>query len=344
MKIGLIGYFGSGAYSDDLIEYVTKSLLLEVEPNIQFDSTILRKGHLGSNPDYLNKFDLLIHCGGSLLGKCTHYPIRNITQWADKVETPLAVFGMGYRYEPDKEPLTTTMKERINTLFDKSEIVTVRGHYTVKHLKENNIDTSKINSLADPVMACSLKFPPILKNIIAGNVRNMPPVEVQHNSTENVQKLMAECYDWLIEKYNKELFLLSFRHNIDTDNDITGAQKTRELMKNKDRVTTYAVGNFTNTIKFMNNAQFYFGQRLHPTIYAATQGIPFVGVEYQFDKMLDWTSTVGINNIIHTKGSHLEDFIEAHNRVESNVSILKKTMPKKVKELRETAKNIINLA
>lgn len=343
MKIGLIGYFGSGAYSDDLIEHVTKRILLEVEPDIQFDSTILSRGQLGSNPDYLNKFDLLIHCGGSLLGKCTHYPIRNISQWSNKVKTPLAVFGIGYRYEPDKEPLTTTMKERINILFDKAEIVTVRGCYTVKHLKDNNIDVSKISSLADPVIACSLKFPPPLKNIIAGNVRNMPQVEVQHNSTENVQKLMAECYDWLIEKYNKELFLLSFRHNIATDNDITGAQKTRELMRNKDRVTTYAVGNFMNTLKFMGNAMFYFGQRLHPTIYAATQGIPFVGVEYQFDKMLDWTSTVGIDNIIHTKDAKLEDFIEAHNRVETNMDILRKTMPQKVKELRETAKNIINL-
>jgi polysaccharide pyruvyl transferase WcaK-like protein len=343
MKVGLIGYFGSEAYSDDLIEHVTKSLLLEVEPEIQFDSTILNKGQAGSNPDYLNKFDLIIHCGGSLLGKCTHYPIMNISQWANKVKTPLAVFGIGYRYEPDKEPLTTVMKERINTLFDKAEIVTVRGCYTVKHLKENNIDTSKICSLADPVMACRLKFPLLLKNIIAGNVRNMPQVEVQHNSTEKVQKLMAECYDWLIEKYNKGLFLLSFRHNIESDNDIIGAQKTRELMRYKDRVTTYAVGNVMNTIKFMSNAKFYFGQRLHPTIYAATQGVPFVGVEYQFDKMLDWTSTVGIDNIIHTKDAKLEDFIDAHDRVESNREILRKTMPKKSQEIRETAKNIINL-
>lgn len=343
MNIGLIGYFGSEAYSDDLIEHITKRLLLEFEPDIQFDSTILSKGHHGSNPDYLNKFDLIIHCGGSLLGKCTHYPIRNISQWANKVKTPLAVFGVGYRYEPDKEPLTPIMRERVNTLFDKAEIVTVRGCYTVKHLKENDIDVSKISSLADPVMAFSLKFPPISRNIIAGNVRNMPQVEVQHNATEKVQKLMAECYDWLIDRYDKRLFLLSFRHNIAIDNDIIGAQRTRELMRNKDRVTTYAVEDFMKTVEFMRNAEFYFGQRLHPTIYAATQGIPFVGVEYQFDKMLDWASTVGIDNIIHTKTDSLEDFIEAHNRAEANKNILRKTIPQKTKEIKETAKNIINL-
>src|SRR3990167_4322844 len=100
LKVGLIGYFGAGAYSDDLIEHVTKRLLLEVEPDLGFDSTILGRGEAASNPDYLNSFDLLIHCGGSLLGKCTHYPIRDISRWAGKVKTPLGIFGLGYRHEP----------------------------------------------------------------------------------------------------------------------------------------------------------------------------------------------------------------------------------------------------
>src|SRR4030042_443120 len=152
-KIGLIGYFGAGAYSDDLIEDVTKKLLLEQRSDLTFDSTLLGRGEAASNPDYLNGFDLLIHCGGSLLGKCTHYPIRDIERWADKVHVPLVVFGIGYRYEPDKEPLTPEMKRRVETLFRKAEVVTVRGYKTVQHLKENNINVSKISGYADPVTA-----------------------------------------------------------------------------------------------------------------------------------------------------------------------------------------------
>ena len=68
-RIGLIGYFGAEAYSDDLIEDVTKQLLLEQRSDLVFDSTLLSKGQASCNPDYLNSFDLLIHCGGSLLGK-----------------------------------------------------------------------------------------------------------------------------------------------------------------------------------------------------------------------------------------------------------------------------------
>lgn len=344
MNVGLIGYFGASAYSDDLIEHITKQLFLEVRPDITFDSTILSRGPAGADPDYLNSFDLLVHCGGSLLGKCTHYPVRNIVEWHKTVKTPLAIFGIGYRYEPDKEPLTPAMRERIRLLFDKSEVISVRGEYTVKHLEENSIDTSCIDHLGDPVMACSLKFPSFDKQVLMGNVRHMPPVEIQHRSTEHVQRFMAECYDWLIDKYNIRLFLLSFRHNIPNDNDITGAQRTRELMRNKDKVTTYAVRDFMETINFMKNAKFYYGQRLHPTIYAATQGIPFVGVEYQFDKMLDWTSTVGINNLVHTGGATLTDFTNAYRRVEANMRHLRAVIPARAREIRDIAKRIVELA
>ena len=341
-KVGLIGYFGSGAYSDDLIEHVTKKLLLDARPDITFDSTLLSRGEAASNPDYLNSFDLLIHCGGSLLGKCTHYPIRDIAKWVDKVRVPLAVFGLGYRFEPDKEPLAPEMRERIRLLFEKSEIISVRGPYTVKHLKENNIDTSKISSLADPVMACDIevkRYPTLL----VGNVRDMPPVEVQHASTVNVQRFMAECYDWLIDTYDIPLMLVSFRHNLEYDNDVKGADHVIWLMRNRRRVTNYKPYTYLEAVKLLGGAKFYFGQRLHPTVFAATQGIPFVGLEYQFDKMLDWASTVGIDNVVHTRDATLESFIEAHKRVEGNMVRLRETMPLKAAEIRATAKRIVEL-
>ena len=36
-NIGLIGFFGAGAYSDDLIEYTTRTLLLKHNPKAQID-------------------------------------------------------------------------------------------------------------------------------------------------------------------------------------------------------------------------------------------------------------------------------------------------------------------
>ena len=342
IHVGLIGYFGSGAYSDDLIEHVTKRLLLEARPDLTFDSTLLRRGEAASNPDYLNSFDLLIHCGGSLLGKCTHYPVRDIAKWVDKVKTPLAIFGLGYRFEPDKEPLAPEMRERIRLLFEKSGVISVRGAYTVKHLQENGIDTSKICSLADPVIACDIR-PRRDPKCIVGNVRDMPMVEIQHASTTTVQWFMAGCYDWLIDRYELPLQLVSWRHNMDTDNDVRGAYRTISFMRNKGKVVVTNPPSFKETADALGGAGFYFGQRLHPTVLVAVLGIPFVGVEYQFDKMLDWASTVGIDNVVHTRDATLESFIEAHKRVEGNMAKLRETMPLKAAEIRATAKKIVEL-
>jgi polysaccharide pyruvyl transferase WcaK-like protein len=340
-KVGLIGYFGSGAYSDDLIEHVTKRLLLEQRSDLTFDSGVMFNPR-ANDPNYLNSFDLLVHCGGSLLGKCTHYPIRDIAKWVGKVKTPLAVFGLGYRFEPDKEPLAPEMRERIHLLFEKSSVVSVRGPYTVKHLQENNIDTSKISSLADPVMAFDIELNKS-PQFIGGNVRDMPPVEIQHSSTVNVHRFMAQCYDWLIDTYDLPLNLISFRHNIDADNDVKGADKVISLMRNRHRASRAVPPNYLEAVKLLGGAKFYFGQRLHPTVYASTQGIPFVGVEYQFDKMLDWAGTVDIDNVINTKDATLESFIEAHKRVEGNMAKLRETLPPKISEIKTTAKKIVEL-
>lgn len=337
----MIGYFGSGAYSDDLIEHVTKALLLEQRSDLTFDSGIMFNPH-ASDPDYLNSFDLLIHCGGSLLGKCTHPPIRDIARWAGKLRTPLCVFGIGYRFEPDKEPLAPESRERIRLLFEKSSVVSVRGPYTVKHLVENGVDTSKICSLADPVIACDIPLERTPTHIV-GNVRDMPSVEVQHASTNRVHKLFAECYDWLIDTYDLPLLLVSWRHNIDSDNDMGGADKVIALMKNGHRVMKYKPYSYLEAAKLLGGAEFYFGQRLHPTVYAASQGIPFVGLEYQFDKMLDWAGTVEIDNVINTRDATLDSFIGAYSRVGVNMARLGETLPAKAAEVRETARRIANL-
>jgi len=342
IKVGLIGYFNSGAYSDDLIECVTKKLLYDINPDIEFDSTLLQRCAGGTDVNYLNGFDLIIHAGGSLLGKCTHFPVRDIAAWKDKVKTPLAIFGPGYRFEPDKEPLSPVRRCRLQTLFDRAEVISVRGYYTVKYLRANGVDVSKIDSIGDPVMACAPR-PRRLPKYIMGNVRNMSTAEIQHTSTQRVQRLMAESYDWLIDHYEQPLKLISFRHNVPDDNDITGARAVKKLMTHDDQVDIVAYPTFSNSVDCMMDASFWFGQRLHPSVFAAVQGIPFVGVEYQFDKMLDWASTVEIDNFIRTDTTTLEDFIEAHIRVEDNMERLKRTIPRVVQNIRKTASKIMDL-
>jgi len=342
MRIGLIGFFNEGAYSDDLIEHVTKKLLSELNDDVTFDSTLLQLCANGTSPVYLNSFDLIVHAGGSLLGKCTHYPVRDIVAWKDLVKTPLAIFGPGYRFEPDKEPLNSTSHHRLQTLFDKAEVISVRGHTTIKYLKRNDIDVSKIDSVGDPVMACGRWFKPDPKYIM-GNVLNMSGGEIQHASNAKVHRVMAEIYDWLIEHYGLPLKLVSFHHNRSKDNDVDGALAVKRLMKHSVDMDIIYHSNFSDAINSMKDATFWFGQRLHPTIFAAVHGIPFVGMEYQFDKMIDWASTVGIDNYIHTVDMTLDGFIEKFNSVSDNMKQLKKILPSEIQKIRGVAKKIMDI-
>lgn len=339
-KIGLIGYFGAGAYSDDLIEYATKQAFLRVRKDLQFDNSIFRRSFEGTNIDYLNKFDLLVHCGGSLLGKCTHPPIGDIHTWARKLKTPFAIFGLGYRMEPDKEPLDALQNMRIHLLFDLAQVITLRGYRTKYWLNKNNLSTSKVSSYVDPVIACDWSFKkyPLF---VMGNVRCMPNSEIQHVSMDKIHKFMATCYDWLIEEMQLNVQLVSFRHNLPDDNDLIGARRVRELMKHSKVVQILAPKNFKEALNCLRMAAFWFGQRLHPTIFAATQEIPFIGLEYQFEKMMDFMSTIHGDNFIHMNYASLDTFInkfigKGWMNIQGNLA-LKKT------EIRETAAKILEL-
>ena len=340
-KIGLIGFFGAGAYSDDLIEDTTRRLLLKQNPRAQIDYEWRVKCAKGTDPTLLNSFDLIIHAGGSLLGKCGHYPIRDIDQWYDKVDTPIAIFGTGYRYEPDKEPLNQVRRRRLQLLFEKAEVISVRGHKTMQHLEENRIDTSKVVSLGDPVMACDIRLE-MEPTCVMGNVRDSPHNEIKHVSNEHVQSVMAEIYDWLIEYYSVPLKLLSFRH-VGSDSDLVGSQKTKSMMKNSDRVLIQVPNDFREAVNLMRNTAFWFGQRLHPTIFAGINEVPFVGVEYQFEKMIDWASTVGIDGYVNTKDFTLDGFIEKFHRVPRNMRRLKAALPVRIEEINEVARKIMEL-
>jgi len=289
----------------------------------------------------LNGFDLIINAGGSLLGKCEHRPIHDIHKWHKKVDTPMAIFGTGYRYEPNKEPLNKERRQRLNLLFNKSKVISVRGHRSMHHLKTNGCDISKVISVGDPVMACDIPLN-VTPRFIMGNVRDFPRTEIKHVSNEKTQKLMADIYDWLIEYYDMPLVLISFR-TVRRDDDSLGAKKVKARMKHANRVTIVSPKDFMKAVTLMKDAVFWFGQRLHPTVFAGIHDIPFVGVEYQFEKMVDWMSTVNIDNYINTRNATLDMFIEKFHTVPKNMNILKRVLPLRVQEIKNVASVIMRL-
>lgn len=313
MKIGLIGFFGVDAFSDDMINYATQQIFKSFNPSLEFDSQAMWRCSKGGRTDvnYLNSFDLLILGGGSLLGKCTFFPVCDIQTWARKLTTPLCIFGTAYRYEPSEEPLSEERKQRLMTLFETSEVTMLRGQQSTFHCAENGI-YPHLETYGDPLIGADFKKPDGLRNIIGGNVRNMPPNEIQDTGNDFVQEEMARIYDWLIKEKNLSVELYSFRNKLE-DSDIEGAKKTMAHMKYKNRVSIRFFNSAIHAFEVIDTS-FWCGQRLHPSIYAAVIGVPFVGVDTQFQKMWDFMTSINSENFINIKEG-VEGFVQQYYRI-----------------------------
>ena len=316
-KIGLIGFFNAGALSDDLILDATKRHIKRVDPSAEIDENVMwkcvKEGKV--NVDYLNSFNLLIIGGGSLLGKCTFQPVNSIANWIGKVKTPIAIFGTGYRYEKQYDPLPEAMRERMRILFDRAYPIMLRGKKSVYQCEKNGISVKNVTCLGEPIIGAGYKVT-VRRQVLGGNVRNMPPDESQYTNNAGVQAQLAKIYDWLIDATKCDLELLSFRE-VPGDSDFEGIKKVVQLMKNKARVQMRVALRLDDLLCQMNHC-FWFGARCHPAVYAAAIGTSFVGYECQFNKMEDFLS-VHDSNLYITPFKTLNDFkgtyFDAHNPV-----------------------------
>lgn len=306
MKIGLIGFFHAGALSDDLILDATRLHLRRANPNVRLDENVMwncvKEGKV--DVDYLNSFNLLVLCGGSLLGKCTFQPVNTIAQWHRQVKTPIAIFGTGYRYERLYDPLPPVMRERMTILFERAYPIMLRGKRSVQHCERNGIPTKNVTCLGEPIIGAGYKVA-TRRKVLGGNVRNMPLEEAQYTDNSSVQKQLSQIYDWLIEETNLPLELLSFRE-VEGDSDLEGCLKVARMMKHGASVSIIHDGGIGGVLQYMNHT-FWFGARCHPAVYCAEVGTPFVGYECQFNKMEDFLS-VHDSKLYMTPFKGLEDF------------------------------------
>lgn len=310
MKIGLIGYFDSGAFSDDMIGYATKKLFLDIEPNLEIKTNLMF--HPNVTADFLNQYDLIILCGGSMLGKCEFSPLNSIEQWHDKLSASLCIFGTGYRYEPDKEPLSEVRRRRTELLFDVANIIFLRGERSIYWCEKNGISTSKIAGVGEPLLGINFEKPSS-RAVIGGNVRDMPENEIQFTTNEYVQCSMAEIYDFLIENTGMPIEFYSFRHNLYNDNDVVGGVNTIRRMKHKSESRIKVFNTSYDTFRNIDTS-FWFGQRLHPSVYAASIGLPFVGLDTQFEKEWDFMTSINSGNFIKVTDG-LASFISQYEKV-----------------------------
>lgn len=307
MRVYLLGYFGSGAYADDLIGEVTRQMFREVAgPNVTLhDRTTHPVPSTGTQvAEFLNRYDLIVFCGGSLLGRLRLAPFHRLENWIDQLKPPLVILGTGWRAET--EPLADTERMRMLRLLDRTTAIYVRGQNTARQLRD--LTDKPVMALGDPGLCWTRQEPlrPAAVRRIGVVVRQMEPVEItQDRATipnERFHRRMAKILDYIGETEQAEIVFVPMA-SVDrpTDNDFQAAERVGNFMQWDSWVYTMhgtvPAHDLQSVARALGQMDLVISQRLHGTLISVAQGVPVMPIEYQFGKMDDSLSIPGLERL-----------------------------------------------
>jgi len=295
MRVLLIGHYGVGHLSDDLMCYaIVKTLKnlredveVEVRPLIRPLVSVL-KTPLPHNIKFLYRtfkpltnYDLIILGGGTILGQ----PLNGMTSLL-KSKIPFSIFGAGYREELKN---IRERKERIKLLVEKADYLVLRGMYSASKVEEIvGSAREKLLALGDPLF---LLKPPIArrKDWIGINLRRIPPREVSDFPSHYYENLLKEAVKEISTNEGLPLFSLSFSRE-----DFLLGPNFKQLKTPEE------------AIKAMD-FKFWIGQRLHSSGLALLKGIPALFFNYQFNKAMDFLSVLKYPHVVLFCGNYSKD-------------------------------------
>lgn len=310
MRVYLLGYFGAGAWADDLILTATEQLFREALPDCKlFHNGILPHPARGREVgEFFNEnADLVVLCGGSLLGKLRLPPFNDIESWVNCLAPPLVTLGTGWRTE--STPLTAVERFKMETLLNRVQAAYVRGWDTLGAIREHGLPTERVRVLGDPGLCWTPPAPWLTEHSprqVGAVVRKMADVEIAQDAdtlpNDDFHATMAVLLDYIAETEGAEIsfFPMSSRHRAQ-DNDFEGMKGVWSQMIADARV-------YYDTLRqpfhepailaqMLGQMDFVVSQRLHGSLIPMAQGVPVFPIEYQFGKMHDSLSIEGLEGI-----------------------------------------------
>jgi len=287
-KILISGYYGFGNSGDD-------ALLLSIIRD--FDRKGLKKyvTVLSANPketkrvygvnavNRLNPFALVYHLitarlfisgGGTLIQDGTSTKSLLYYLYLIKVAKMLGKKVMLYA-NGIGPVIREKNKVRVKKILNKVNCITVRDEKSMDELKILGITKPETVLTADPAFLLDaeaniekLKKKYSLEDIVCTSVR------VPKNGDDKFAAGVAKALDNVSEKYGAKAVILPFQ---DADKEVS--EKIASLMENEAIVVSekLTVG---QTLSMVGISQMCIGMRLHMLIYAASKGIPIVGIVY----------------------------------------------------------------
>ena len=307
-KVYLFGFFGDGFLTDEAIRESTESLIRRIDPEIKIDSIITRQifsdtvcssnDEIKNVVDILNaEYDLVIFCGGTWLGKIRIQFANTVNKWHKTLRIPYILYGSGYRNE--SESLSSEDKEFLSLLLENAHKIGIRGKDSFQKLQNEGFDVSKFHAVGDPTF--SFQSSDIDERECSRALKGDSFLGMNSRIILEVEQHQASCHndwirwEWLAKTYNYLFENEGFRSFINFPLTVSSKsyysdQKAFHALKFHLRPEISPRECYINLLPMLRGigkARFNVGERLHFQLMSLVHGVPFLPIEYEFEKLSD---------------------------------------------------------
>lgn len=360
MKIVISGYYGFNNSGDDALLMSIVNNIRSIDENAEI--TVLSNSPADTKKMYKTKAvyrynpfavlyeiatcDALISGGGTLIQDATStkslYYYLMIIKMAKLFRRKVMLYANGIG------PLTSFRNiETTKNVLSKVDLITVRDENSKKEIDQIGIVGPAIHLTADPafMLEADDNGENILLNYGIPEDKKLLCVSVRDakNNPENFEDIIAEFCDYACEEHDLFPVFLPMQRRV----DYTIATSIREKMKNKSVVvgTNYQVPSMLSLISKMHVC---LGMRLHTLIYAASCGVPVIGIVYD-PKVNGFLDYMGEGNYIDTEEitkeklcEYLDKLCEDYETSKSDLKYNVRILQKKAEENVELLKGLLD--
>jgi polysaccharide pyruvyl transferase CsaB len=350
------GYYGFKNVGDD-------AMLMAIIDNLKMYKNDIRIMVLSKNPietrrtynvDAANRVNLiqilsimrnsklLISGGGSLIQDNTS--TRSLIYYlgmiwlAKKMKMKVMIYanGIGPLNKKNNRNLT-------RCVVDKIDVITLREQLSYKELVNLNINKPKILVTADPAFTIQPENAEHTNYLLLdeGIDPNASFIGISvrkwydHDKYENT---LANIADYIIETYGINILFIPMHY----PGDLVIIKNIRNKMKNK----SYAITkkhSVSEVLGVIGKTEMLIGMRLHALIFAASIGVPIVGIVYEpkVEGFLEYSNQASIG---HVNSLEFDKAIKIIDEVWKNRERIKEDLKITTASLKESALNNANIA
>lgn len=353
-NILISGYYGFGNSGDDALLLSITDGLKEKIPGCKITVLSANPGETSAayGVDAVNRWnifdiirsavsaDLLISGGGTLIQDGTstksllYYLAVIMIAHILKLKIMLYSNGIG--------PLDKKRNIKLTrNVLNKADLITLRDTASKEALEEIGVTHPEIVLTADPAFLLKADLDKKAADIIAEcrkdkdkqSERDFFIISIRHwkSLKENFTDVIAHSADYIADKYNMTPVFLPMQISSDGGISKSAAEKMTNTPVIIDAKLTTG-----ETLAIVRAAKVCMGMRLHTLIYAASQGIPIIGLVYD-PKINGFMDYIGQNIYTDASSVSAEILTGMADRCMKNYDDLKMTIDSRVRELRKKA-------